>query len=172
MDARTDSSRRLARAVGAAIGLLVGGIPVALEHVGAPFGGPLFGMDGLWAIGLAVGPLLGAAFGPSVRPHDFQFGLAIGMAILAVVVGDVLFVTAAFVAEGPIELETLAAVPIVVIYGLVIVGPVALIVTSTAAVAWQLLVRVVLRVAVGNGGPVGSRGEARDRRGRRQGVRP
>ncbi len=136
-EAKQSSTGFAVRIVGALVGLIVALVPVAFDQATGQ------GYGELIAIGLIVGPVLGMLHGEEVRVDQFRLGLAARMAILAVILGDVLFVMS-LAAESTSTDGLVAGIVLIFVLGLLTVGPLMAVLTFACAVVWQVLLRVVL----------------------------
>lgn len=132
---------------GAVVGFLIALGPVLLDRFRAGLQTDGDGYGPLLVYGLVVGPIIGALFAHEVRADRFRIGLAIRMALLAVVVGDILFVVTAL-AESSSSDGAIGGALLVFILGLVVVGPFMALVTAACAIVWQGLMMIGIRVAV------------------------
>jgi len=132
--------------LGGVAGFLIALAPVLLDRFRAGLQPDGDGYGPLLVYGLVVGPMLGALFAHEVRADRFRIGLALRMALLAVVVGDLLFVVTALADSSSSE-GVIGGALLVFILGLVVVGPFMVLVTAACAIVWQGLMMIVIRLA-------------------------
>lgn len=131
---------------GAVVGFIIALVPILLDRFRAGLQADGDGYGPLLMYGLVVGPIIGALFAHEVRADRFRIGLAVRMALLAVVVGDLLFVVAAVAESSPSD-SAIGGALLVFVLGLLVVGPFMTLVTAACATVWQGLMMIGIRVA-------------------------
>lgn len=130
--------------IGAVAGLVIALVPVLVDRFIAGLERDGSGYGSLLLYGLVVGPILGALFADDVRADQFRIGLVIRMALLAVLLGDLVFVVAA-AAEATSSDGVIVGAVLIFVLGLVVVGPFMALVTAACAAVWQVLMMVAMR---------------------------
>jgi hypothetical protein len=119
------------------------------------------GLNGGWlfALGIPAATVSGWALGPSVRNVAWPLGATMGMAALTVALADAIAVATiissggGYATDGVDPISATAFIPVasavIWLFGFIVVGLPALAITIPCAAIWSLVVRSLIRRAVG-----------------------